>query len=57
MDGTWRIDRQTSSKITFISILENKEAHKLYDGIYTTKQMAYDAMIETYKLLGISPWK
>lgn len=51
MDGTWRIDRQTNSKIKFADILKNKKAFALYDGIYYTESQAYVARKEIEDLL------
>lgn len=49
MDATWRIDRTTNSKISFLSILQNKAAFKLYEGIYESRAEACAAEKEIRK--------
>ena len=53
MDATWRIDRTTNSKVAFVDILRNKEAYKLYEGIYETQNEALKAEKEIRNLLGV----
>jgi hypothetical protein len=51
MDATYRIDRQTNSKVSFVSILHNQKAFALYEGVYDTRAEADAAMKEIGALL------
>lgn len=51
MDGSWCIDRLTSSKISFSALIADKVAYSLFERHYETRAAAEAGMQEIKELL------